>query len=149
MPIIAGAAVNVAIRRTYDAAISPIAAVFGTRDLPDFRPQQVALLDWTTLKGRHGDRARRISLELHFQFGRDDSACLTIGGITGVSRQLWINGAAALGNLSQAQGRRLAADVSDRMVAYVTQNGGGGPAMKEGGVCVQHRAGRARQCARS
>jgi hypothetical protein len=49
MPIIAGAAVNIAIRRTYDAAVSPILGVFGTRELPDFRPQIEALVDWTTL----------------------------------------------------------------------------------------------------
>ncbi len=79
------------------------------------------------------------------EFGRDDSASITIGGITGVSRQLWINGAAALGNLSQAQGRRLAADVSDRMVAYLVQNSGNGPNMKDTAVGVLHCARRAWQ----
>jgi hypothetical protein len=51
--------------------------------------------------------------------------------ITGVSRQLWINGAGAIRNLSEAQGRRLAADTSDRMIAYLIQNTLAGPDMSD------------------
>jgi hypothetical protein len=131
MPIIAGSAVNIAIRRTYEASVSPIAAVFGTRDLPDFRAQQVALVDWTTLSiGKVGELGEFKSS--YVTESGEPISLYTIGGITGVSRQLWINGATALGNLSTAQGRRLAADVSDRMVAYLAQNGGAGPNMKDG-----------------
>jgi hypothetical protein len=131
MPIIAGTAVNVVIRRTYDASVSPIAAMFGMRDLPDFRPVEVALVDWTTLGiGKVGELGEFKSS--YVTESGERISLYTIGGITGVSRQLWINGAAALGNLSTAQGRRLAADVSDRMVAYLVQNNGAGPNMKDG-----------------
>lgn len=41
------------------------------------------------------------------------------------------NGAGALRNLSEAQGRRLAADTSDRIVAYLVQNTLGGPNMSD------------------
>ena len=130
MPIIAGAATNVVISRTYDAAIAPIAAAFGSRDLPDFRPEQVALVDWTTLSvGKVGEMGEFRSS--YVTESGETISLYTIGGITGVSRQLWINGAGALGNLSQAQGRRLAADVSDRMVAYLVQDSGNGPKMKD------------------
>ena len=130
MPLIAGAATNIVIRRTYDAAISPIAAAFGTRDLPDFRPEQQVLVDWTTLAvGKVGEMGEFRSS--YVTETGEEISLYTIGGITGVSRQLWINGASALGNLSQAHGRRLAADVSDRMVAYIVQNSGNGPNMKD------------------
>ena len=49
MPIIAGSVIRIAIRRQYEASISPISSVFGARELPDFRPQIQALVDWTTL----------------------------------------------------------------------------------------------------
>jgi hypothetical protein len=42
-----------------------------------------------------------------------------------------MNGASALGNLSTAQGRRLAADVNDRMVAYITQATGAGATLRD------------------
>ena len=130
MPIIAGSAINVRIRQTYDAAISPISQVFGARDLPDFRPQIEALVDWTTLAvGRVGEMGEFRSS--YVTETGETISLFTLGGLTGVSRQLWINGAGALGNLGAALGRRLAADVSDRMVAYLTQNTLAGPTMAD------------------
>ena len=38
LPLLAGDVVGVAIRRTYEAQASPIMALFGTRELPDFQP---------------------------------------------------------------------------------------------------------------
>ena len=130
MPIIAGTAVNVRIRQTYDAAVSPIAAVFGARDLPDFRPMKEALVDWTTLSvGKVGELGEFRSS--YVTESGESYSLYTIGGITGISRQLWINGAGALRNLSEAQGRGLAADTSDRMVAYLTQATLVGPDMAD------------------
>lgn len=130
LPIIAGSAVNIAIRRTYDAAVSPVAACFGVRDLPDFRPQVQALVDWSTLSispvGELGEFRSSYVTE-----SGETISLFTVGGITAISRQLWINGAAALGSLSTAQGRRLAADTSDRMVAYITQASLAGPDMAD------------------
>ena len=130
MPIIAGAAVNVRIRQTYEAAVSPIASVFGARDLPDFRPMQEVLIDWTPLTiGKVNELGEFRSS--YVTEGGESYSLYTVGGITGVSRQLWINGAGALRNLSDAQGRQLAADVSDRMVGFVTQNTLAGPDLSD------------------
>ena len=130
LPIIAGAAVNVRIRQTYDAAVSPIAAVFGARDLPDFRPLTEVLVDWTPLRVDRVNQLGEFRSSYVTESGESYSL-YTIGGITGVSRQLWINGAGAIRNLSDAQGRRLAADTSDRMVAFLVQNSGAGPNMSD------------------
>ena len=130
MPIIAGEATNIMIRRTYDAALSAVGVVFGTRDLPDFRPRTEALVDWTTLAtGAVGENSEFKTS--YVSESGESYFVATRGGITNVSRQLYINGAAALGNLSTAQGRRLAADVSDLMVGYITQNTLAGPDMSD------------------
>jgi hypothetical protein len=130
MPIIAGAAVNVALRRTYDAALSPMTAALGSRTLPDFRPQTEALVDWTTLNV--GKVAEMGEFKSSYVTESGETITLyTIGGITGVSRQLWINGAGAIRNLSESHGRRLAADVSDRMVAFLEQDTLAGPKMAD------------------
>ena len=130
MPIIAGAAVNIRIRQTYDAAVSPIASVFGARDLPDFRPLTEALVDWTTSASARSTNWASFKSSYVTESGESYSL-YTIGGITGVSRPLWINGAGAIRNLSDGQGRRLAADVSDRMVAFLTQNTLAGPDLSD------------------
>ena len=130
MPIIAGAAVNIRIRQTYDAAVSPIASVFGARDLPDFRPLTEVLVDWTTLNVGRVNEMGEFRSSYVTESGESYSL-YTIGGITGVSRQLWINGAGAIRNLSDGQGRRLAADVSDRMIAFLTQNTLAGPDLSD------------------
>ena len=130
MPIIAGAAVNVDLRRTYNSSLSPMTAALGSRTLPDFRPRTEALVDWTTLGidkiGELGEYKSSYVTE-----SGETITLYTIGGITGVSRQLWINGAGAIRNLSESHGRRLAADVSDRMVAFLEQDTLAGPKMAD------------------
>ena len=83
MPIIAGAAVNIRIRQTYDAAFSPIARVFGARDLPDFRPLTEALVDWTTLSVGRVNEMGEFKSSYVTESGEVYSL-YTIGGITGV-----------------------------------------------------------------
>jgi hypothetical protein len=130
MPIIAGQSVMVAMRRIYEAAVSPMAIVFGTREVSDFRPVVEALVDWTPLRIGTVNELGEFKSSYVTESGETISI-YTIGGITGVSRQLYINGAGALGNLSTAHGRRLAADVNDRMVAFITQNALAGATMKD------------------
>lgn len=130
LPLIAGEAVNINVRRTYEAAQSPSAALAGSRNVPDFRTYTEALVDWTTLSvGKVGELG-----EFKNSFVSEDGERYvlgTVGGITGVSRQVYINGAGRLGSLSQAQGRRMAADVSDRRIAYLTQANLAGPTMRD------------------
>lgn len=131
MPQIAGEAVNMNVRREYEAAASPITALFGSRSLQDFRPQNDVIVDWTTLKV---DRVAETG-EFKTSAVTDDGEPVrlyTLGGITSVSRQLYINGAGALANLSGSQGRRLAADEADRAVAFIEQASHAGPTMRDG-----------------
>ena len=130
LPLVAGEALNLSIRRTYEAAASPSAILAGSRNVPDFRTYTEALVDWTTLGV---DTVNELG-EFKSSFVSEDGeryALYTTGGITGVSRQVYINGARALGNLAQAQGRRMAADVSDRRIAYLVQAALAGPTMRD------------------
>lgn len=131
LPLIAAPALNQSLRRTYEALLSPVGALFGARTIRDFNPHTEALVDWTTLKvnviGELGE------YQYSYVDGSGESYKLrTIGGITNISRQLWINGAGALSNMSQQLGRRLAADINDRRVAHITQDSGAGPTMADG-----------------
>lgn len=130
LPMIAAPALNQTLRRTYEALTSPSGVLFGSRTARDFNVNKEVLVDWTTLAvktiGEHGE----------YQYSYVDESgeswkLYTIGGITGVSRQLWVNGAGALANLSQQYGRRLAADVNDRRVAFITQAALAGPTMSD------------------
>jgi hypothetical protein len=136
MPIIAGEALQVSTRRSYTAAASPSAILAGSRTLPDFRAWTEALVDWTTLAmGKIGELG-----EYRSSFVDESGeaySLFTIGGITGLSRQLYINGARALGNMAEQLGRRLAADVADRRIAYLEQSGppgSSGPVMRDTGA---------------
>jgi len=131
LPLIAAPALNQSLRRTYEALLSPAGVLFGPRTIRDFNPQTEALVDWTTLKtnviGELGEYPHS------YVDGSGESYKLyTIGGITDISRQLWINGAGALSNMSQQLGRRLAADINDRRVSHITQASGAGPTMADG-----------------
>lgn len=131
MPQIAGEAVNMNVRREYEAAASPITALLGSRNLQDFRAQNDVIVDWTTLKV---DKVAETG-EFKTSAVTDDGepvSLYTLGGITSVSRQLYINGAGALANLSGSQGRRLAADEADRAVAFIEQASNAGPTMRDG-----------------
>lgn len=131
MPLIAGEAFNQSVRRTYEAAASPITALLGSRAVPDFRPWRDVLVDWTTLKvekvGEHGEFKHSYISETGETY-----SVFTIGGLTGVTRQLYVNGVQSMGSLSRLQGRALAADVADRTVAYIEQASGAGPKMSDG-----------------
>ena len=111
--------------------MSPITAVFGTRVLADFRPWTEALVDWTTLSVDKVNELGEYKSSYVSESG-ESYRLFTIGGITGVSRQAWVNGAGALTDLSGMHGRRMAADVSDRAVAFIEQAAGAGPTMKDG-----------------
>ncbi|WP_273281112.1 HK97 family phage prohead protease [Pseudooceanicola atlanticus] len=131
LPLIAGDAVGISVRRSYEAAASPIVATMGSRTLPDFRPVTEAMVDWTTLS------VDKVSEQGEFKHSYVDETgetyrLFTIGGITDISRYAYINGGGALANMSQAQGRRLAADVADRAVAYLEQATHAGPTMADG-----------------
>lgn len=131
LPFIAGDALGVAIRRTYDGQAAPIMGVLGSRTVPDFRPQTEALADWTTLAM---DKVTESGEFMHSYIDESGETyrLYTVGGITGMSRYAYINGGTALASMSQAQGRRLAADVAERTVAYLEQSSGAGPTMADG-----------------
>ncbi len=112
LPLIAGDAFGISLRRTYEAALSPITAVFGTRVLADFRPWTEALVDWTTLSVDKVNELGEYKSSYVSESG-ESYRLYSIGGITGVSRQAWVNRAGALTDLSGMHGRRMAADVSD------------------------------------
>lgn len=131
MPLISDPATNQTVRQAYEAAASPTAQLFGSRTIANFNPHHEVLVDWTTLAmntiGELGEYRASYITE-----GEETYKLFTIGGKTGVSRQLYINGGAALGNLGRQLGRRLAADVNDRRIAFLTQAIGAGPTMKDG-----------------
>ena len=95
LPLIAGASVNIRIRQTYEAAVSPIGSVFGARDLPDFRPLTEALVDWTTLSvARVGDWANS-----NRPTSRNPVSCtasIRSAELPASAAELWINGAGAI-----------------------------------------------------
>lgn len=131
MPMIAAPALNQSMRRTYEALLSPAGQLFAPRTIRDFNPHKEVLIDWTTLKMDKVGQLGEFKSAYVDESG-ESYQLFTIGGITGVSRQLWINGAGALANLSQQLGRRLAADVNDRRVAHITQGALAGPTMADG-----------------
>ena len=131
MPLIADAAANQTIRQAYEAASSPTSQLFGRRTVNDFNLHHEVLVDWTTLQMH---RVNELGEYRHSYVSEGDAtySIYTLGGITGVSRQLYINGGAALGNLARQLGRRLAADVDDRRVAFIEQSSLAGPTLKDG-----------------
>jgi hypothetical protein len=130
LPMISGPALYQIVMTQYTALLSPTGALFAPRTLQDFNPQREVLADWTGIVidqvREHGeyqstfidDRGETYKLESY-------------GAILGVSRQLWINGSAALGNMSTMLSRRLAAFVNDKRVAYIVQNSLAGPVMAD------------------
>lgn len=131
LPLISAPALNQSLRRTYEALLSPIGVLFGARTIRDFNPQTEVLVDWTKLKMNEVGELGEFQHSYVDESG-ESYKLYTVGGITDVSRQLWINGAGALANLSQQLGRRLAADINDRRVAHIIQASGAGPTMKDG-----------------
>lgn len=130
LPLIAGEALNIALRRPYEAALSPSAQLVAPRTVPDFRTWTEALADWTTLAVQKIPE----SGEYRWSYVSEDGesySCFTVGGMTGVTRQVWINSQGRLGTRTDAYGRRLAADVNDRRIAYITQATLAGPTMRD------------------
>ena len=131
MPLIADPANNQTVRQAYEAAASPTSQLFASRTLSNFNAHKEVLTDWTTLGmndiGELGEYKASYISE-----GDEEYSLSTFGGRTGVSRQLYINGGAALGNLNRQLGRRLAAEVNDRRIAFLIQATGAGPTMKDG-----------------
>ena len=131
LPLIAGESYNLNMRRVYEASLSPSAMLAGARSVPDFRVHTEALADWTTLGV---DKVNELG-EFKSSFVSEDGETykvFTLGGITAISRQVWVNSAGRLGSLSDAMGRRMAADVSDRRVAYLEGTANAGPVMRDG-----------------
>lgn len=130
MPIIAGQTAELSIRRQYEAQQSPLAVLFAPRTIDKFLPHTEAMTDWTSLAtgivGEHG--------EFQYSYVSESGETYTVhtrGGITALSRQLWHNGGGALANMAQSQGRRMAADVNDRRVAFLEGVAGAGPVLKD------------------
>ncbi|MEM7695301.1 MAG: HK97 family phage prohead protease [Pseudomonadota bacterium] len=131
MPLISDPANNQTMRAAYEAATSPTSQLFASRTASDFNTHKEVLVDWTTL-GMNAINELGAYKSSYIADGDEEYRLFTIGGRTGVSRQLYINGGAALGNLGRQLGRRLAADVNDRRVAFLTQSTAAGPTMKNG-----------------
>lgn len=130
MPLISDPANNQTTRTAYEAATSPTSTLFASRTLSNFNLHNEVLVDWTTL-GMSKINELGEYRSSYISEGDEEYRLYTIGGKTAVSRQLYINGGAALGNLARQLGRRLAADVNDRRVAFITQAAAAGPTMRD------------------
>lgn len=134
--IIAGATFNLSMRREYEAHAAPVSALFGRSTVSSFNKETVGLVDWTTLAV--ADKVE--SGEYKYSFvdeGGETIFVHTIGGMTAISRELSINAGARLGNMGQKYGKRLAADIADRQVAFLVQSSFAGPKMADN-VAVFH-----------
>lgn len=129
--IIAGGTFNLSMRREYEAQASPLNALFGRATVASFNKETSGLVDWTTLS--IGDKLENGNYKYSYVDESGETIFVhTIGGITGVSRELSINAAGRLGNLGQKFGKRLAADIADRQVAFIEQASFAGPKMADG-----------------
>ena len=129
--LIANTVANTRVVETYTESLSSLSAVFGRRSVPDFNTHVEAMVDWTTLAvdkvNEHGEYKSSFVDE-----SGETISVYTVGGITGVSRQLAINAAGALDDMATNQGRRLAAYVNDKYAEHLQQNSLGGPKMRDG-----------------
>lgn len=129
--IIAGGTFNLSMRREYEATISPIASLFGETTVETFNKETSGLVDWTMLA--IGNKLENG----HYKHSYVDESgetifVSTIGGVTSITRELSINAGARLGDMGAKYGRRLAADLSDRQVAFLQQANGAGATMADG-----------------
>lgn len=130
-PIIAGGTFNLAMRRELDAAASPIAALFGRDTVSTFNAETRALADWTSLA--IADKLEDGHYKHSFIHETGESVQVAIiGGITSKSYELTINAGSRLGNDGTQFGKRMAAEIADRQVAFVQQASNAGPTMKDG-----------------
>lgn len=129
--IIAGATFNLSMRREYEAQSAPISALFGRTFVSSFNKETIGLVDWTTLEV--GDKLENGKYRASYVDESGETVFVhTIGGVTGVSRELSINAGSRLGNMGQKYGKRLAADIADRQIVFLEQSGLGGPTMADG-----------------
>lgn len=130
-PIIAGGTFNLAMRRELEVAASPIAALFGRDTVSTFNAETRALADWTSLA--IADRLENGHYAHSFIHETGETVQVAvIGGITSKSYELTINAGSRLGNDGAQFGKRLAAEIADRQVAFVEQANLAGPTMKDG-----------------
>ncbi|PRA57519.1 hypothetical protein [Brucella pituitosa] len=129
--IIAGGTFNLSMRREYEAAVAPIASLFGETTVETFNKETSGLVDWTTLA--IGDKLENG----HYKHSYVDESgetifVSTIGGVTSITRELSINAGSRLGDMGSKYGRRLAADLAERQVTFLEQSNGAGPKMADG-----------------
>lgn len=128
---IAGNMTGLQMRREYEAAVSPIAALFGASTVGSFNKETVANVDWTTLAV--GDKLENGKYRYSYVDESGETIFVsTLGGVTAVSRELSINAMGRLGDMGVKFGQRLAAETADRQVAFLEQNSGAGPIMADG-----------------
>ncbi len=130
-PIIAGGTFNLAMRREMEAAASPIAALFGRDTVATFNPETRAQVDWTSLALADKLEDGHYKHSFIHESGETVQVAI-IGGITSKSYELTINAGARLGNDGAQFGKRSAAEIADRKVAFVQQASNAGPTMKDG-----------------
>jgi phage head maturation protease len=129
--IIAGGTFNLSMRREYEASGSPLAALFGTAKVSSFNKENSGLVDWTTMAVADKKESGEYKYSYIDESG-EKIFVATIGGVTAISRELSINAAGRLGNIGTKYGKRLAADVADRQVAFLEQASAAGPSMADG-----------------
>lgn len=130
-PIIAGDTFNLAMRRELDAAAAPIAELFGRDTVTTFNPETRALVDWTSLA--IADRLESGHYKHSFVGESGETVQVAmIGGITSKSYELTINAGSRLGNDGVQFGKRMAAEIADRQVAFIEQASHAGPKMSDG-----------------
>lgn len=128
--IIAGGTFNLAMRREFENAASPISSLFGRDTVGTFNPETRAQADWTTLA--ISDKLEDGHYEHSFIDENGETVRVAVlGGITSKSYELGINAGSRLGNDGTQFGKRLAAEVADRQVAFLEQGEGDGPPMKD------------------
>lgn len=130
-PVIAGGTFNLAMRREMEAAAAPIAGLFGRDTVSSFNAETRAQADWTTLA--IADRLENGHYKHSFVHESGETVSVAvIGGITSKSYELTINAGSRLGNDGVQFGKRMAAEIADRQVAFVEQASHAGPTMSDG-----------------
>lgn len=129
--LVAGGTFNLAMRREMEGAAAPVSALFGRETVATFNPETRAQVDWTTLA--IADRAESGHYAHSYLSETGERMFVAVlGGITARSYELTVNAGGRLGNEGVQFGKRLAAEIADRQVAFVEQSAGAGPQMADG-----------------
>jgi hypothetical protein len=133
---ISGTVANTRIVDYYQESLSQLPQLFGRRTVPDFNVHTQAFVDWTVMDidkvNEHGEFKSS-----YIDEGGESIQVRTWGGIVPLTRQLIVNAAGALENMSKMQGQALAGKVNAEMAAYPQMSAFAGPKMKDG-VTVFH-----------